>query len=85
MWLLPVALGEAAASRTTEDLFCGWWQLICQLGGVPRLLVWDGEAAVGRWRRGTSELTVDTQAFRVVLGTKVIVCRPGDPEAKGLV
>ncbi len=72
-------------SRTTADLFGGWWQLICQLGGVPRLLVWDGEAAVGRWRRGTSELTIDTQAFRGVLGTKVIVCKPGDPEAKGLV
>jgi len=72
-------------SRTAEDLFAGWWALIAQLGAVPRLLVWDGEAAVGRWRRGVSELTADTQAFRGVLGTSVKICKPGDPEAKGLV
>jgi len=72
-------------SRTAEDLFAGWWALIQQLGAVPRLLVWDGEAAVGRWRRGVSELTADTQAFRGVLGTAVKICKPADPEAKGLV
>jgi transposase len=72
-------------SRTAEDLFAGWWALIVQLGAVPRLLVWDGEAAIGRWRRGVSELTVDTQAFRGVLGTSVKICKPADPEAKGLV
>lgn len=44
-------------SRTAEDLFAGWWALIAQLGAVPRLLVWDGEAAVGRWRRGVSDPT----------------------------
>jgi len=47
-----------------EDLFAGWWSLLAELGGVPRTLVWDGESAIGRWRRGTSELTVDCQAFR---------------------
>ena len=34
-------------SRSAEDLFAGWWQLLGQLGGVPRLLVWDGEGAGG--------------------------------------
>ncbi len=72
-------------SRSTEDLFAGWWRLIAGLGAVPRLLVWDGEGAIGRYRRGGSELTVDCQAFRGTLGTKVIVCKPADPEAKGLV
>lgn len=72
-------------SRSAEDLFAGWWQLICALGGVPRLLVWDGEGAVGRYRRGESELTADCQAFRGTLATKVYVCAPRDPEAKGLV
>jgi hypothetical protein len=52
---------------------------------VPRVLVWDGEAAIGRWRRGRSELTAATQAFRGTLATKVVICRPADPEAKGLV
>jgi transposase len=72
-------------SRTSEDLLAGWWQLIASLGAVPRVLVWDGEGAVGRWRGGRSELTADCHAFRGTLGAKVIICRPADPEAKGLV
>jgi transposase len=72
-------------SRSAEDLFAGWWQLIKGLQGVPRLLVWDGEGAVGRHRRNTSLLTAECQAFRGTLATKVYVCKPADPEAKGLV
>jgi hypothetical protein len=52
---------------------------------VPRVLVWDGEGAVGRWRGRRPELTGHCQAFRGVLGVKVLICKPGDPEAKGLV
>jgi transposase len=72
-------------SRTAQDLMAGWWQLIATLGAVPRVLVWDGEGAVGRWRGGRSELTGECQAFRGTLATKVLICRPADPEAKGLV
>ena len=72
-------------SRQTEDLFAGQWELIRQLGAVPRGLVWDGESAIGRWRGRRCELTQATQAFRGTLGIKVVLCRPGDPEAKGLV
>jgi transposase len=72
-------------SRAAEDLFAGWWALIAGLGSVPRTLVWDGEGAVGRYRRGRSELTRECQAFRGVLGSKVVICKPADPEAKGLV
>jgi len=36
-------------TRMAEDLYSGWWQLIEQLGATPRVLVWDGEGAVGRW------------------------------------
>jgi transposase len=49
------------------------------------VLVWDGEAAVGRWRPRQSELTTDCQGFRGVLGTKVLICKPADPEAKGII
>ena len=69
-------------SRQAEDLFAGWWQLIAALGAVPRTLVWDGEGAIGRWRAGKPELTGGCQAFRGTLGSKVIVCKPADPEAK---
>jgi transposase len=72
-------------SRRAEDLYAGWWQLIEALGAVPRVLVWDGEGAVGRWRGRRTELTGDCQGFRGTLAAKVIICRPADPEAKGLV
>jgi transposase len=80
-WLLAMLI----PTRKTEDLFAGWWQLISSLGAVPRVLVWDGEGAIGRWRGGRVELTAECQAFRGTLGTKVLVCRPADPEAKGLI
>jgi transposase len=79
-WLSAVLV----PSRQAEDLFAGWWQLISGLGAVPRCLVWDGEGAVGRWRSGKPELTGDCQAFRGTLGVKVVICKPADPEAKGL-
>jgi transposase len=72
-------------SRVAEDLFAGWWQLLHGLGGVPRVLVWDGEGAVGQRRRRQTVLTEAAHAFRGVLGAKILVCDPGDPEAKGLV
>lgn len=80
-WLLALLV----PSRQAEDLFAGWWRLIKQLGAVPRALVWDGEGAIGRWRAGRAELTGECQAFRGVLAAKVIICRPADPEAKGLI
>jgi transposase len=72
-------------SRAAEDLFAGWWQLIAGLGAVPRVLVWDGEGAVGQRRRRQTILTEQAHGFRGVLGAKILVCDPGDPEAKGLV
>ena len=77
--------GVLVPSRAAEDLFAGWWQLIERLAAVPRALVWDGEGAIGRWRAGRPELTGECQAFRGTLAARVIVCKPGDPEAKGLV
>jgi transposase len=72
-------------SRCAEDLFAGWWRLLQQLGAVPRMLVWDGEAAIGRRRAGKTVLTESAQGFRGVLGTQIYVCAPADPEAKGIV
>ena len=72
-------------TRTAEDLYAGWWQHISALGAVPRVLVWDGEGAIGRWRARQPELTAACQAFRGTLAAKVLICKPGDPEAKGLV
>jgi hypothetical protein len=77
--------GILIPSRRAEDLFAGWWRLIAGLEAVPRTLVWDGEGAIGRWRGGKTELTTDCQGFRGVLGTKVIVLKPREPEHKGIV
>jgi transposase len=80
-WLSAVLI----PTRSAADLFAGWWQLIAALGAVPRVLVWDGEGAIGRWRGGRVELTAECQAFRGTLASKVIVCKPADPETKGLI
>jgi hypothetical protein len=52
---------------------------------VPKALVWDNESAIGGWQAGKPRLTEATNAFRGTLGIKVVLCRPRDPEAKGLV
>lgn len=72
-------------TRQRPDLLAAHWALISHWGRVPRALVWDNESAVGPWRGGKPQLTDALNAFRGTLGIKIIQCRPGDPEAKGLV
>jgi hypothetical protein len=55
------AAGVLVPTRRAEDLYAGWWQLIEALGAVPRVLVWDGEGAVGRWRARRIELTASVK------------------------
>ena len=76
------ALAILLPSRSAQDLYAGWRQLISQLGAVPRALMWDGE---GRPVASSPELTGECQAFRGTVATKVIFCKPADPEAKSLV
>ncbi|MET7550915.1 hypothetical protein ABZS94_35165 [Streptomyces sp. NPDC005500] len=66
-------------SRTTGDLIDGHWRLLSAWGAVPKTLVWDNESGVGR-----GKLTAEFAAF-AGLDTKIHLCRPRDPEAKGLV
>lgn len=73
-------------SRQAPDLIAGHWLLLSEhLKAVPRQLVWDNESAVGSWRAGRPKLTEDFESFRGTLGMGVRQCRPGDPEAKGIV
>ncbi|MFD0440936.1 IS21 family transposase [Streptomyces chartreusis] len=67
-------------SRRTGDLIDGHWRLLSAWGAVPKMLVWDNEAGVGRGR-----VTGEFAAFAGLLSTKIHLCRPRDPEAKGLV
>ena len=72
-------------SRQAGDLIDGHWRIVSGWRGCPRLLVWDGESAVGRNQGGKSVLTSDFAALAGLLGVRVRICRPADPEAKGLV
>lgn len=58
--------------------------MIGQLGALPRLLVWDNEGGVGRYGGADPKLTTQFSALRGMLGTRFYVCRPRDPETKGL-
>jgi transposase len=88
--LLPVLVITAAHSRfmtarmiptrTTEDLLLGSWELIGQLGRVPRRLIWDNEPGIGRGQRRAEGVT----AFMGTLATKLVLLPPRDPESKGL-
>lgn len=72
-------------TRTATDLVMGQWAVIRQLGGVPKLLVWDNEGGVGRHRGNDPKLTPQFTVLRGLLGTRFYVCRPRDPETKGKV
>lgn len=80
-WLMARML----PSRAAGDLFSGMWALLSGLGAVPKTLVWDNEGAIGQWKGGRPQLTAEASAFRGMLGVAIRQCKPGDPEAKGLV
>ncbi|MET9318571.1 IS21 family transposase [Kribbella sp. NPDC003505] len=89
--LLPVLVITAAYSRfvtarmiptrKTEDLLLGSWELIQQLGRVPRRLIWDNEPGIGRGQRRADGVG----AFMGTLATKLVLLPPRDPESKGIV
>jgi len=55
------------------------------VAAVPQVLGWDGEGATCRWRARQPQLTTACQAFRGVLGANVLICKPADPGAKGII
>ena len=63
----------------------GQWAVVQQLGALPRELVWDNESGVGRYGGGSPRLTGQFTVLRGMLGTRVRILRPRDPESKGLV
>jgi hypothetical protein len=89
--LLPVLVITAAHSRfitgrmiptrKTEDLLLGSWELIAQLGRVPRRLIWDNEPGIGRGQRRAEGVA----SFMGTLATRLVLLPPKDPESKGIV
>lgn len=73
--------GRMLPTRKTEDLLLGSWELIQQLGRVPRRLIWDNEPGIGRGQRRAEGVTT----FLGTLAAKLVLLPPRDPESKGVV
>jgi transposase len=92
LWVIVGVLGfsrlitaRMIPSRQTHDVLAGHLACVEDFGAVPRMVVWDGEGAIGRRRGSRIEYTQAFQAFRGTLGMGAYICRKADPEAKGLV
>ena len=89
--LLPVLVITAAHSRfvtarmiptrKSEDLLLGTWELLKQLGRVPRRLIWDNEPGIGRGHRRAEGVA----SFMGTLATRLVLLPPNDPQSKGIV
>lgn len=67
-------------TRTTADLLAGMWSLLAgQVGAVPRRLIWDNEAGIGR----RNNLAEGVAGFCGTLATKLQQLKAYDPESKG--
>ncbi len=67
-------------SRTTADLLAGMWLLLAtQLGAVPRRLIWDNEAGIGR----RNHLAAGVGEFCGHLAIRLQQLKAYDPESKG--
>jgi len=74
-------VGRMIPTRKTEDLLLGSWELIQQLGRVPRRLIWDNEPGIGRGHRRAEGVAT----FMGTLATRLVLLPPRDPESKGVV
>jgi transposase len=72
------------ASRAGHDVLAGMLRCFEQIGAIPRTAVWDGEGCIGQWRQGRQAFTEEFQRFRGTLGMGARLCKPNDPEAKGI-
>ncbi len=64
-------LGRMIPTRKTPDLLLGSWELLRQLGRVPRRLIWDNEPGIGR-----GKLTEPAAVFAGTLATKIVLLPP---------
>ena len=74
-------LAQMIPTRHTADLLLGMWELLSQLGRVPRRLIWDNESGIGRGKRHAEGVG----AFAGTLATTLQRLKPYDPESKGIV
>lgn len=77
--------GRMIPSRQAHDILCGHLACLVELGGIPKVGVYDNEAALAARHGGRAKPTEAFDRFRGVLGMGAVFCKPADPEAKGLV
>jgi transposase len=77
-----VGAGALVFSKEAPDLLRAMARCLWRLGGLPRTLVWDREGAL---HAGAGRPTHDYAGFCGALRVGWHFCRPGDPQAKGLV
>jgi transposase len=80
-WLV----GRMIPSRAVHDILGGHLACLLELGGVPKAGVYDNEPALAARHGGRAKPTQAFDAFRGTLGMGAVFCKPGDPEAKGIV
>ncbi|HJX80352.1 Mu transposase domain-containing protein [Glutamicibacter sp.] len=66
-------------TRQGSDLTAGMWQLINDVGAVPKTLISDRESTIG----GKGKVTELAAAFTGTLATRIVLAPPRDPEFKG--
>jgi len=74
-------VGRMIPTRKTEDLLLGSWELLQQIGAVPRRFIWDNEPGIGRGPRRAEGVA----SFMGTLAAKLVLLPPRDPESKGIV
>lgn len=74
-------VGQMIPTRHTPDLLLGMWELLQQMGRVPRRLIWDNESGIGRGKRHAEGVG----AFTGTLATTLQRLKPYDPASKGIV
>jgi len=75
-WLAAVML----PSRQSGDLLSGMWQLISEVGAVPKSLGWDRGAAIAPKGKPLDPV----QGFSGTIATKMVIAPLRDPEFKGM-
>ena len=78
-------VGRMIPSRQAHDMLCGHLACLVELGGIPKVGVYDNEAALAARNGGRATPTEAFDRFRGVLGMGAVFCKLADPEAKGLV
>ncbi|MFJ4044405.1 hypothetical protein ACIPV2_01535 [Microbacterium sp. NPDC089987] len=73
--------GRMIRTCKTEDLLLGSWDLLQQIGAVPRRFIRDHQPGIGRGPRRAE----DVASCMATLAAKLVLLPPRDRQSKGIV